>query len=311
MISASGLLSFCARLVGFAGAVLAAAGSLGWLWFFFFSHFSGMPDWNVGILPLITLAQVLVAAWVARGALVLSPGPLLRVLLIASFGAFLLGYGWYMLLVGFPLALIGIGDLLYLAASFPAGLAVLAARTERRFEDGGAASPTRGASRAARSLGAISLLAVAAASLSYGMTPPPPEAEAADLSDNPPISCAPGVEELRTFRGPGDQTTSAFEVGPNWGFAYSSAGLGSFGVGIISEEPAPSYLPEDLPPEELPPVSTPPEMLPAGGVGGGEVASEGTFRLEIKAEGGVEYEVLLCDGHTGPVVAPRMEAPSK
>jgi hypothetical protein len=276
--------------------------------------FSGTPDWNVGLLPLITVAQVLVAAWVTRGALVLGPGSLLLVLLIASFGSFLLGYGWYMLLMGFPLTLIGIGDLLYLAASVPVGLATLAARAERGSEDGGAGPPargdTRGASTAARSLGAILLLGLAAAFVSYGVTPPPPEAEAADLSANPPNSCAPGEEELRTFRGPGDQTTPAFEVGPNWSYSYSSAGPGNFGVGVISEEPVPSYLPEDLPPEELPPFSTPaPERLPAGSVGGAGVASGGTYRLEIKADEGVEYEVLLCDGRTGPAIAPEAEAP--
>ncbi len=211
---------------------------------------------------------------------------------MASFGSFLLGYGWYMILLPLPLALVGVGDLLYLAALVPAGLAMLAARAEPAAEGGG-----RGASSPARSFGSVLLLAVVAVVVSYRVAPPPPEAEAADLSDNPPISCAPGVEELGTFRGPGDQTTAAFEVGPDWGFAYSSAGPGNFGVGVISEEPVPSYLPEDLPP-----VSTPPEMLPAGGVGGVEVAKEGTYRLEVRADEGVEYEVLLCDGRTGPVI---------
>jgi hypothetical protein len=84
---------------------------------------------------------------------------------------------------------------------------------------------------------------------------------AADLSDNPPNSCAPG--KAACFPGLRRPDHPAFEVGPNWSYSYSAAGPGNFGVGVISEEPVPSYLPEDLPPE----------MLPAGGMVRGEVVS--------------------------------------
>lgn len=59
---------------------------------------------------------------------------------------------------------------------------------------------------------AVSLcLMVIAAVVSYAAAPTP-EAETADLNDNPPLSCPEYLgEEIATFRSPGNQTTPTFE----------------------------------------------------------------------------------------------------
>lgn len=102
---------------------------------------------------------------------------------------------------------------------------------------------------------------------------------------------------LGTFRGPGDQTTPAFEVGNPWGYAFSSAGYGDLGVEVLNENG-----------ETVPGTA---ERYSSGGLsnggGGAEFAFSGAYKLKVEADEGLEYEVLVCDGGIGPAGPPGME----
>ena len=62
-----------------------------------FSHKD--PTWGeVGVIPMVVVLRLVVAAWVAWGAIRLDGRPLARTLLAASGVSFFLLYGWYFLL---------------------------------------------------------------------------------------------------------------------------------------------------------------------------------------------------------------------
>jgi hypothetical protein len=86
------LLVVLGRLAGLGGAALTvgavSAVVVGWA----YSAVRHAPDWNVGLLPMVLPLQLLVAGWVALGALVAEPRPLLRRLLIAAAGSFFAFY---------------------------------------------------------------------------------------------------------------------------------------------------------------------------------------------------------------------------
>jgi hypothetical protein len=117
---------------------------------------------------------------------------------------------------------------------------------------------------------------------------PPTEAERADLSYNPPLSCPEYLsEEIGLFEGPGDQTTPAFETtGTGWGYQYSSTGPGSLSIGVLDKNG------DEMEDHNEPPAD---EFLAGNSVGSAEFAFSGTFRLEIAADDDVDYEVLVCD----------------
>lgn len=113
------LLSVLARLVGFAGAVFSVGFAAWWM----FSWFDALPSsssperWNVGIVPLAMVLQILIAAWVVWSVIKASRRFLLLVLPVAFVGSFVVSYGWYFLLLGEGLEFIGAGNLLYLFAA--------------------------------------------------------------------------------------------------------------------------------------------------------------------------------------------------
>ena len=123
------LLVVLARLAGLGGAALTvgavSAVVVGWA----YSAVRHAPDWNVGLLPVVLPLQLLVAGWVAWGALVAGPRPLLRRLLIAAAGSFFAFYGWYFLLAGGGMGLIAVGNLLYLVAALVVGVAAMTSST--------------------------------------------------------------------------------------------------------------------------------------------------------------------------------------
>ena len=115
-----------ARLAGIAGVSLVMTSIVNAV----FLLFRYGPDWNFGIIPLVFLLQIIIAAWVVRGVFRLDPRPLLRVLLLAGGISFFGLYGWYFLLAGEGGEWISFGNLLYLVAGLLVGihLAALARR---------------------------------------------------------------------------------------------------------------------------------------------------------------------------------------
>ena len=110
------VMSAAGRLLALAGAGLAVGAVSAIVGAWAYSAVRHAPDWNVGLLPLVLPMQVLVAGWVAWGALVAEPRRLFRRLLIAAALSFLAFYGWYFLLLGGGMGAIAVGNLLYLLA---------------------------------------------------------------------------------------------------------------------------------------------------------------------------------------------------
>ncbi len=271
------------RLVGLGGSALTmgavSALVVGWA----YSAVRHAPDWNVGLLPVVLPLQLLVAGWVAWGALVAEPRPLLRRLLIAAAGSFFAFYGWYFLLAGGGMGLIAVGNLLYLAAGLVVGVAAL---TSSGVEDG---RDQVGAGANARVLlGAVALASVAAGT-GYAVASASPEAAGAGPSEDdlPPLSRPENLwEEVASFVGSGDRVSPGFGVGSMWGYEYNSWGYGAVKMTVVDEGGQALYDEEDAP------------SWPVGGTGGGEYASGGAYRLEIDADDEANYEVLVCDGVT-------------
>lgn len=117
------------RLTGIVGAALTVSvitiGIAGWG---VISYRYG-PNWNVGIVPLVFVLQILLAAWIIRRVLKAEPDSLLYNLLLAFGASFFVLYGWYFLLAGEGGELIAAGNLLYLVA----GLMVLCSRLTTRL----------------------------------------------------------------------------------------------------------------------------------------------------------------------------------
>lgn len=124
------VLFLAGRLISLAGAALTISvitiGTVEWV---VLSFRYGL-DWNVGIVPLVFVLQILLAIWIAWRVLRAEPTSLLYTLLLAFGGSFIVLYGWYFLLAGEGGMLIGTGNLLYLAA----GLVVLCARMTSKLD---------------------------------------------------------------------------------------------------------------------------------------------------------------------------------
>jgi len=278
----SRLLVVLGRLAGLGGAALTvgavSAMVVGWA----YSAVRHAPDWNVGLLPVVLPLQLLVAGWVAWGALVAEPRSLLRRLLVAAALSFFAFYGWYFLLAGGGTGLIAVGNLLYLVAGLVVGVAVMTSSTPGNSGD------RAGAGVNARALGAVAFAAIAAAT-GYGVASASPGERGAGPSeeDLTPLSCPEYLgEEVASFGGSGDRVSREFEVEAGWGYEYNSWGYGALRMAVVDEGSQALYDEEDVPPS------------PVGSTGGGEYASGGTYRLEIDADDKANYEVLVCDGVT-------------
>ena len=278
------LLVVLGRLVGLGGAVLTvgavSAMVVGWA----YSAVRHAPDWNVGLLPVVLPLQLLVAGWVAWGALRAEPRPLPRRLLIAAAGSFFALYGWYFLLAGGGMGLIAVGNLLYLVAGLVIGVAVMTSPMLGDGENRVDAGANVGANAAA--LGVIAFVAVAAATGCGVASTSPAEVGAGPSEDDlPPLSCPENLgDEVASFGGSGDRVSPRFEVETAWGYEYNSWGYGTLRMTVVDEGGQALYDEEDAPP------------FPAGSTGGGEYASGGTHRIEIDADDASNYEVLVCEG---------------
>ena len=279
------LLVALGRLVGLGGAALTvgavSAMVIGWT----YSAVRHAPDWNVGLLPVVLPLQLLVAGWVAWGALVAEPRPLLRRLLIAAAVSFFAFYGWYFLLAGGGMGLISVGNLLYLVAGLVVGVAAMTSSTLGNVRVPGV--PARwsgdraGAGVNARALGVVAFAAVAVAT-GYTVSSASSEERGAGPSkdDLPPLSCPEHLgDEVASFGGSGDRVSPWFAVERMWGY-------GTLRMMVVDEGDNALYDEEDALPS------------PVGSTGGGEYASGGTYRLEIDADDEASYEVLVCDGVT-------------
>lgn len=286
------------RLLALAGAALTVGAVLAVVGGWAYSALRHAPDWNVGLLPVVLPLQVVVAVWVAWGALVAAPRPLLRNLLVAFALSFLALYGWYFLLAG-GMGPIAVGNLLYLAAVPFVAVAAMASSLapENAPVPGaeGALRPRSGRDRAgarayarayARALGALTFAAVAAAA-GYEVASTTAEEAGAGPSkgDLPPLSCPEylGVE-VAAFAGAGNRVSPEFEVTPMWGYEYNSWGYGTLRMTVVDKGGEAMYDEEEAP------------SVPVGSTGGGEYAAGGAYRLEIDADEEANYEVLVCDG---------------
>jgi len=280
------------RMVAIAGAALTVGAIVAYVSGWVVSAIRYAPDWNVGIIPLVFVLQVVVAGWVLWSALMRDARRLLRNQLVAFVLSFLLLYGWYFFLAGWGRDPVSIGNLLYLLAGLSMLVAVLSDASL------GDARPQRGArgeeiSRevggGARALGAIFFVAAAATADYAAMPPMPPEPETLSLSDEP--SCPEYLDEVvAAFRGMGDRMTPPFEVSGYWGYEYASTGYGTIKMTLLDEDGNAVYGGDE-------------PAIPAGdSVGGGEYASGGSFRLDIEADDDAKYAVVVCDG-AGPGAA--------
>ncbi len=118
------------RVVAFAAAALAIV-LMAWQGYDLlrYAFVSEDPTWGeVGVFPFVVALRILLAAWVVRSVVGLGGRALLRVLLVAFGGSFLLLYGWYFLLLGFDDGffywVVG-SDFLYLAGASVVGCALL------------------------------------------------------------------------------------------------------------------------------------------------------------------------------------------
>ena len=237
---------------------------------------------------MVFVLQLAVAGWVLWGALKVDRRRLVRNVLVAFALTFLLGYGWYFLLVGWGTDPVAIGNLLYLAAVPPLAVAVMAASAlEERRESGGVHgdAASREVRVGVRTLGAIVFVALAAI-VGYRTMPPVPQVSRAIHPPGEP-SCPGHLEkEIAAFEDGGDRRTSAFEVSGYWGYEYASTGYGTIEMTVLDEDGDAPFGTDGA--------------FPAGdSVGGGEYARGGTFRLKIEADDDAKYAVVVCDG-AGP-----------
>jgi hypothetical protein len=94
---------------------------------------------GAGILPLVFLARLAVAGLVVWGVVGLDTPTILRVLLAAFGGSFLLMFGWYFLLIGMDDAIFYLSvsaDLLYLIGALIIGSALALTATRSRPRNG-------------------------------------------------------------------------------------------------------------------------------------------------------------------------------
>lgn len=279
------VMSAFGRVVAIAGAALTVGTVMAYVIEWVLSALRYAPDWNVGILPLVFVLQVVVAGWVVWSALMRERRPLLRDVLVGGVISFVLLYGWYFLLAGGAMGLIAIGDLLYLAAALPLAAAMMAASAledARPSNDAPGEAINRGVRVGSRALGAV-LFMVVASIVGYSTIPPmPQEAQAIAPPEQP--SCPEYLnEEIAAFGGGGDRTTPAFETSGYWGYEYTSTGYGTIRMTLLDENGDALFGAE--------------EPLPAGdSAGGGESADGGTFRLKIEADDATRYAVVVCDG---------------
>ena len=282
------VISAFGRLVAIAGAALTTGAVVAHVAGWAISAIRFAPDWNVGLLPLVFVLQVVVAGWVLWGALKADLPRLLRNVLVAFALTFLLGYGWYFLLAGWGEDPVSMGNLLYLAAAVPLAVAAVSVSSIGDPRGSGGVrgeAPARGVRGGARALGLVFFASVAAVAGQATLPPVPQEARAMVPPQRP--SC-PGYldQELATFEGGGDLTTSAFEASGYWGYEYASTGYGTIEMTVLDGN-------GDAPFGKDGPV-------PAGDSGGGgEYARGGTLRLEIEADEDAKYVVVVCDG-AGP-----------
>ncbi len=282
------VMSALGRLVAIAGAALTAGAVVAYVAGWAISAIRFAPDWNVGLLPLIFVLQVVVAGWVLWGALKADPSRLLRNVLVAFALTFLLGYGWYFLLAGWGEDPVSIGNLLYLAAALPVTAAVLAATTAGDARPSNVAHGEaigRGVRGGSRALGLV-LFVTLASIVGYQTLPPVPSENRAIAPPERP-SCPGHLDkEVATFEGGGTRTTPAFEVGGYWGLEYASTGYGTIALTVVDEDGEAAY-------------GTEGPFAAGDSVGGGEYAHGGTFRLKIEADDDARYAVVACDGE-GP-----------
>lgn len=285
---AATVLSAFGRLVAITGAALTTGAVVAYVAGWAISATRFAPDWNVGLLPLIFVLQVGVAGWVLWGALKADLPRLLRNVLVAFALTFLLGYGWYFLLAGWGEDPVPVGNLLYLAAAGPLAVAAVSVSAIGDARGSGGVrgeAPARGVRGGARALGLVFFASVAAVAGQAALPPVPQEARAIVPPQRP--SCPGNLDqELAAFEGGGDRTTPAFEANGYWGYEYASTGYGTIEMTVLDGK-------GDAPFGTHGPV-------PAGdSVGGGEYARGGTLRIEIEADDGAKYAVVVCDG-AGP-----------
>ena len=267
------MMSAVGRLVAIAGAALTVGAVVAYVAGWVVSAIRFAPDWNVGIIPLVFMLQIVVAGWVVWSALTADPRRLLRNVLLAFALTFLLGYGWYFLLAGWGSDPVSIGNLLYLAAALPAAAVAALGGDQEPGGVGGQAIVRVGA----RTLGAILFVALATV---VGYRTMPPEARAIVPPELP--SCPEYLgEEIASFGGGGDMVTPEFEVEPMWGYEYASTGYGTIEMTLLDKDGDAPFGTEG--------------PFPAGdSTGGGDYASGGTYRLRIDADD-ARYEVVVCD----------------
>lgn len=101
-----------ARLAGFAAVTLTISGLV--VWVVLSVLIFGDLTRGAGLLPEMTLVQALIAPMALLGVLLAKPRLSAFVLLVSFVGSFIFAFGWTLLLLPFPLVLIGVGNLLYL-----------------------------------------------------------------------------------------------------------------------------------------------------------------------------------------------------
>lgn len=121
------MMSAFGRLVSIAGAALTVGAIVAYVAGWVISTLRFGPDWNVGIIPLVFVVQIVVAGWVLWSALKADLPRLLRNVLVAFVLCFVLGYGWYFMLAGWGSDPMSIGNLLYLVAALPVAAVLMAA----------------------------------------------------------------------------------------------------------------------------------------------------------------------------------------
>ncbi len=140
MFSTTRLFLISGRLVGLVAAALTVGIMVWWgQGLLRYALFSQDPSWGkVGIVPVVIVLRIFVAAWVVRSVVKLEGRDLIPALLAAFGVSFFLLFGWYFLLMGMDggfLYWVAAGDLLYLAAGLLVGCALLVAKIDARPGD--------------------------------------------------------------------------------------------------------------------------------------------------------------------------------
>lgn len=135
MLSASArLFMISGRAVALAGAALTIFSALVWA----IERVTAPSwDWNVRLMPVILLAQALLASWLAWSAVTREGPDLFRSAMLAFAVSFVCFYGWYFLLLwdlgpGWML----VGNLAYLASGLIVGVALLLSEAGARRDHG-------------------------------------------------------------------------------------------------------------------------------------------------------------------------------